>query len=171
MKPDVPHEIVIRPAREEDREFVAQFVSSLLQFGSPAWKDSGALAPGFRKVLADAVNNQHARAAVLIAQNEDGERLGFVSVRVRDDVAGVERAHVADLAVMEGARRVGVGRALMRAAEAWARERGLPVLSLDVWSTNQGARTFYRRLGYRPESLCLIKELDQSRPGRRTADR
>ena len=153
-------EIVIRPAREEDREFVAQFVSALLEFGSPAWKDSGALAPGFTRVLADAVSNQDARAAVLIARGGDGARLGFVSVVVREAIGGVERAHVADLAVIEGARRVGVGRALMRAAEAWARERGLAVLSLDVWSTNDRALSFYRRLGYRPESLCLIKELD-----------
>ena len=153
-------EISIRPARDEDREFVAQFVSSLLEFGSPGWNDPGSLAPGFRRVLADAVSNQDARAAVLIAQDDDGQRLGFVSVRVGEDVAGVERAHVADLAVMTGARRAGVGRALMQAAEVWARERGLPVLSLDVWSTNEGALTFYDRLGYRPESLCLVKELD-----------
>jgi ribosomal protein S18 acetylase RimI-like enzyme len=153
-------EIVIRPAREEDREFVAQFASSLLEFGSPGWKDSGALAPGFQRVLTDAVNNQGPRAAVLIAQHDDGERLGFVSVTVRHDVAGVERGHVADLAVIEGARRVGVGRTLMRAAEAWARDRGLPVLSLDVWSTNERALAFYHRLGYLPESLCLIKEVD-----------
>ena len=156
----VTDEIVIRPATDEDREFVAQFVSSLLEFGSPAWKDSGALAAGFREVLADAVSNQGPRAAVLIAHDAGGERLGFVSVKVREDVTGAERAHVADLAVTEGARRLGVGRALMLAAEAWARERGLPVVGLDVWSTNERAMAFYRCLGYQPESLHLIKELD-----------
>ena len=106
------------------------------------------------------MTNQGPRAAVLIAHDEDGERLGFVSVKVREDVNGVERAHVADLAVREGARRLGVGRALMRAAEAWARKQGLPVLGLDVWSTNERAMAFYRRLDYRAESLHLIKELD-----------
>ena len=162
FEPDVTDEIVIRPATEEDRDFVAQFVSSLLEFGSPAWKDSAALARGFRDALADAVSNQGPRAAVLIAQEQGGERLGFVSVKVREDVTGAERAHVADLAVGEDARRLGVGRALMRAAEAWAREQGLPVVGLDVWSTNERAMAFYRRLGYRPESLHLIKALDCS---------
>jgi len=156
----VTNGIVIRPASEGDRDFVAQFVSSLLEFGSPAWKDSSALAHGFRDVLADAVSNQGPRAAVLIALDKGGDRLGFVSLTVREDVTGVERAHVADLAVREGARRLGVGRALMRAAEAWAREQGLSVVGLDVWSTNERAMAFYRRLGYRPESLHLIKELD-----------
>lgn len=48
----------------------------------------------------------------------------------------------------------------MQAGEAWARERGLPSLSLDVWATNERALAFYRRLGYCAESLCLIKALD-----------
>ena len=50
----------------------------------------------------------------------------------------------------------GVGTALMRAGEAWARDRGLSTLSLDVWATNERALTFYRILGYDAESLCLI---------------
>jgi ribosomal protein S18 acetylase RimI-like enzyme len=48
----------------------------------------------------------------------------------------------------------------MKAGEAWARDRGLPELSLDVWSTNQRALAFYRRLGYCTESLCLVKRVD-----------
>jgi ribosomal protein S18 acetylase RimI-like enzyme len=156
---DVTDEIVIRPATEDDGDFVAQFASALLEFGSPAWKDSDALAPRFRKVLANAVNDQDPRAAVLIAQDGQGNRLGFISLKVRQEVTGGERAHVADLAVSEGSRRVGAGRALMRAAEAWARERQLSVIGLDVWSTNVRAIAFYRRLGYRPESLHLIRDL------------
>ena len=135
-------------------------VPSLLEFGSPAWEDVEALAPGFRDVLARAVSGQDPRATVLIAQGADAKLLGFISLRVREDVAGVERGHVADLAVTDSARRVGVGTALIRAGESWARERGLPLLSLDVWSTNDAALSFYRRMGYCAESLCLIKRLD-----------
>jgi ribosomal protein S18 acetylase RimI-like enzyme len=156
----VSDEVLIRAATDEDRDFVAEFVSSLLEYGSPVWKDAEALAPGFRSVLADAVSNQDARAAVLIAEDQHGERLGFVSVKMREDVTGAERAHVADLAVREDVRGSGVGRALMRAAEAWARAQGLAAVGLDVWSTNARAMAFYDRLGYRPESLHLIKELD-----------
>ncbi len=66
---------------------------------------------------------------------------------------------MADLGVIEDARRTGVGSALMRAGEAWARERGLPVMSLDVWATNERARAFYETLGYSAESSCLFKRL------------
>lgn len=48
----------------------------------------------------------------------------------------------------------------MEAAEAWAREQRLPVLVLDVWSTNERAIEFSCRVGYRPESLHFIKSLD-----------
>jgi ribosomal protein S18 acetylase RimI-like enzyme len=143
-----------------DRDFVMGLAASLLEFGSPTWKDAQALAAKFREVLGDAVTRGDSRAAVLIAQGAGDTPLGFVSLVVREDVAGVERGHVADLAVREEARKMGVGRVLMQAAEAWSRQRGLPALSLDVWSTNQRALAFYRRLGYGAESLCLVKALD-----------
>ena len=157
---DMTDRIVIRPARDSDLDFVVSLVSSLLEFGSPAWADVETLAPGFRDVLAHVVSSHDPRRTVLIAQAADETPLGFISLGVREDVTGVERGHVADLAVTENARMMGVGRALMRAGEAWARDRRLPVLSLDVWSTNDRALSFYRQLGYMAESLCLIKRLD-----------
>lgn len=151
--------IEIRAACEDDAGFVAGFASSLLEFGSPAWKDKDALAPGFAEVLTQAVRAKDSRSTVLIAQSTDGARLGFISLSVREAVGG-QRGHVADLGVIAGARRMGVGSALMRAGEAWARERGLRVLSLDLWATNERARTFYESLGYSPEQLSLFKRLD-----------
>jgi ribosomal protein S18 acetylase RimI-like enzyme len=159
-EPGMSDRIEIRPADSGDSDFVAGLALSLLEFGSPAWKNAEELAPGFRKVLAEAVRNQDQRSAVLIAEGESGTPLGFISLKVGRDLAGVERGHVADLAVSPTARHSGVGRALMQAGEAWARERGFTVLSLDVWSTNERALEFYRRLGYGAESRCLIKALD-----------
>ena len=153
-------QLLIRLAHEGDCDFIAGLVPSLLEFGSPAWDDAAAFAPGFRDVLVSAVRAQDARSTVLIAQGADGTPLGFISLKVGEDAVGVARGHVADLAVTTGARRIGIGTALMRAGEAWARERGLPAISLDVWSTNERALAFYRCLGYSPESLCLLKRLD-----------
>ncbi|MCL2419125.1 MAG: GNAT family N-acetyltransferase [Conexibacteraceae bacterium] len=151
---------LIRPAQERDCEFITGLVPSLLEFGSPGWDDANALAPGFRDVLAAAVRAQDPQSRVLVAEGADGTRLGFISLRVGTDAVGAARGHVADIAVIAEARRMGVGSALMQAAEAWARERGLPSLSLDVWSTNEPALAFYRRLGYTAESLSLVKPVD-----------
>jgi ribosomal protein S18 acetylase RimI-like enzyme len=153
-------EIVIRPANEHDRDFVVGLVPSLLEFGSPGWRDPGALRSGFAAMLVRALISQDHRAAVLIAQTRDETPLGFIALKVVDSIDGGERAHVADLAVAEIARRSGVGSALMGAGEAWARERGFDLLGLDVWATNDAALAFYRRLGYSVDSLTLVKRLD-----------
>lgn len=153
-------EVVIRPARGDDRDFVVGLVPSLLEFGCPVWRDPNALKPGFEEALARKLASQAPRAAVLIAQARDYTRLGFISLRVVESIEGGERGHVADLAVPESARGVGVGTALMQAGEAWTRDRGLDLLGLDVWSTNHAALAFYRRLGYSVGSLSLIKRLD-----------
>ena len=96
---------------------------------------------------------------MFIAEDEDEVRLGFVHLRVVEDVSGEDRGHVADLVVKRSARRMGVGRTLMDAAESWARERNLSLLSLEVWATNEGALMFYDSLGYQVDSLGLIKPL------------
>jgi ribosomal protein S18 acetylase RimI-like enzyme len=153
--------IDIRPAREDDIEFIAGLVPSLLEFGSPAWEQKEAFVSGFGEALARAVRDQDLRSSVLLAEGTDGTPLGFISLKVTRDVAGVERGHVADLAVAQSARRRGVGQRLMQAGEAWARERGFAALSLDVWATNEAALEFYRGLGYATESACLIKKLDR----------
>jgi ribosomal protein S18 acetylase RimI-like enzyme len=152
-------DVTIRPARTPDREFVAGLASTLLEFPSPAWTDPAAITGRFGEALARAVSDQDPRSTVLIAQDPEGTPVGFISLRVDRDAAGFPRGHVADLAVVEHARRMGVGTALMEAAETWASDRDLAMLGLDVWSTNDRALMFYRRLGYTPESLTLIKPL------------
>jgi ribosomal protein S18 acetylase RimI-like enzyme len=153
------HRFLIRPAQERDCEFIAGLVPSLLEFGSPAWNDAAAFAPGFRDVLIAAVRAEGPQSTVLVAEGADGTPLGFISLRVTADAVGAARGHVADLAVAADARRLGVGSALMEAGEAWTRDHGLATVSLDVWSTNERALTFYRELGYSAESLSLVKRL------------
>jgi putative acetyltransferase len=64
-------------------------------------------------------------------------------------------AHVADLGLMVARewRRRGVGRALMLAAEEWARAAGVTKLELHVFPYNEAALALYERLGYEREGL------------------
>lgn len=58
-------------------------------------------------------------------------------------------------------QRGGLGRRLVRAAEAWWKERGLPKGHLMVRDTNTGVIGFYQRAGYRVEpTATLSKRLD-----------
>jgi RimJ/RimL family protein N-acetyltransferase len=61
--------------------------------------------------------------------------------------------HVADLGLMvaAGHRRRGVGRALLQAAEDWARGAGIRKLELHVFPYNEAAIALYESCGYERE--------------------
>ena len=97
---------------------------------------------------------------VLIAESAV-EPLGFLLLldSLPDEVTGLPQAFVAYMAVEPHARRGGVGRALLGAAEALARERGLPHFSLMVTEDNAPARQLYAQAGYATERRLLSKTL------------
>ena len=113
-----------------------------------------------------------AASTLLVARGE-----GFALGRV----AGPE-AELLTLAVDPGARRRGLGRALVGAFEATAAARGAEEVLLEVAVTNAPARALYAGLGYvvvgrRPgyyrrvaappvDALVLRRALGAGRPGR-----
>lgn len=58
-------------------------------------------------------------------------------------------AFIEDIAVARAARGQGIGSALMRAAESWARQAGLRGLALETQDNNVLACRFYRKQGFR----------------------
>ena len=96
--------------------------------------------------------------AVFIAE-EDAEPLGLLEVAMRNFSDGCESMpvpHVEGWYVEPSARRRGVGRALMRAAEEWARERGFTELASDTEPWNDTSLAAHARLGF-VETERLVK--------------
>lgn len=57
-------------------------------------------------------------------------------------------------------RRLGLGRLIMEAAEAWLKARGVPKLNLLVRTSNKGVIGFYEALGYGlEETVAMGKRL------------
>jgi RimJ/RimL family protein N-acetyltransferase len=93
---------------------------------------------------------RYAHAAVFVAERDDGEIVGRLSVGRDPHPAS---AHVADVGLMVaiGARRQGVGRALLEAAAGWARQAGIRKLELHVFPWNEAAIALYEACGYERE--------------------
>lgn len=85
---------------------------------------------------------------VIVAEN-DGAVVGVLHVFERPALDKGCEAVVQALVVDDRARSQGVGEALMREAEAWARSRGLAATSLYTRVDRDRARAFYERIGYR----------------------
>lgn len=78
----------------------------------------------------------------LIARDEDGAPLGYLTGSLLPDAAEIFR-----IGVLPWQRRQGVGRALADAFFAEARAVGADRALLEVRESNSGARAFYARLG------------------------
>jgi ribosomal protein S18 acetylase RimI-like enzyme len=161
--------IVVRPIDpERDADAVAEALvdSSIhhtsLEPGRYEVLDPATVAADYRRGRQHPSGTPAAERATLVAEL-DGRLVGFVDVRVAHP-GGSHRplryGYVAEIAVAAPARRRGVGAELLRAAEAWARERGCTYAVLDYNVHNDDARRFYRdKMGYRPAGEIVLKEL------------
>ncbi|MCQ4160709.1 GNAT family N-acetyltransferase [Roseomonas sp. GC11] len=154
--------LVIRPARDDDRETLLAQTLGLNRFEHAITGDRRTDAEGARETL-DAVLARIAESQghALVAEQEGaviahlfltfGHHLPFVA----------ERAHgyVADLYVREPWRGQGIGRALLAEAERLTRARGLKRLLIGVVAGNDRAEEAYRRFGFAPYTRELIKRL------------
>ena len=161
MSNDVVYEI--RPARVDDLPLVIDLAVEVVLFStSPFRSVPAADIQRYRREdlqgLYQAILDDSFRAFVAI--NEE-ELLGHVLIHCghRDSATGVGQAWIYDLSVSPKYWSSGVGRALMKAAEAFASDKGMGAIGLGVTLSNERAVSFYRRLGYGDERLQMVKPL------------
>lgn len=151
--------IRVRPARGSDRSFVLETAARLADFGPPAWRTPEELVEGEARTLRDFFESPDDGSRLLIAETGE-QRLGFALVEELRDYFSLERhGHVGILAVTAGAEGHGAGAALLRAAEAWARDRGFGTLTLNVFSGNRHARAVYEHLGFEEDTVKYVKKI------------
>jgi RimJ/RimL family protein N-acetyltransferase len=81
--------------------------------------------------------------------DEGGQVVGGVFVQAEGGVAHL------GMAIVEGHRGGGLGRALLSAAVGWARDRGCHKVSLEVWPHNARARRLYENAGFTEEGYLV----------------
>lgn len=86
--------------------------------------------------------------AVLVFATTSGNLGGYVAIERRLTIERGDRGEIVALVVDAGARRHGIGRQLVAAAEDWARGQGLAELFLHSNIVRPEAHAFYPVLGY-----------------------
>jgi RimJ/RimL family protein N-acetyltransferase len=140
----------LRAARPTDGRPLAELFAAVRAEGRWLLTPSDALSqPSEAFYIAEMIRDSSALA--LVAEAASG--------LVGNLLVSVERAAVSDhvgtlsIAVAEGWRDVGIGTALVRAAQDWARDRGLLKVALSVFPDNDRAIAVYEHCGFVREGL------------------
>ena len=145
--------VVIRSATESDSDIMLRMfgaLDDLHTLNHPEVFCGASERPRPREFIAGLLSAPD--CAVLIAELER-RVVGQVVIRLRESsdhplLVRHRYGQIDDLFVCPEARRQGVGQALIRAAEAWARQSGVDSVELVVWEFNEPAHRLYRAHGY-----------------------
>jgi ribosomal protein S18 acetylase RimI-like enzyme len=159
MAPDPESPITIRPYSAADQPFLAR-VARRLHPGQTASPRDPAVVDRFFTALAAGRLLTEPGAEAFVA-TAGGEPVGVMELHPDADYfTGHPRAYIDILVVAPEAEGRGIGRALLRHAEAWARRHGCREVVLDVFATNEPAVAFYERCGYRADHIRMAKPVD-----------
>ena len=154
-------DVIIRPAKPADRSWILPIAPRLHDFGPPPWRPVSVMDAAVTRAIEKALLVPVPGSIVFAAEDAASRPLGFINLETHTDYfTGEEHGHVSDLVVMATAEHRGVGKALMAAAEEWARGLGFRLLTLNVFGANHGARKLYDRLGYQNDTAKMVKVLD-----------
>lgn len=158
LRKSLPLSVCIRRARADDDDFILSLVGRFVDFDLPAWRKRNDCANGIRRDLRRALEELPTFENLFIAEDQAGERLGFLRLqKTRDFFSGRANCHISDLAVAQGHDGKGVGRALLAHAQAWAKQQRCRLITLAVFPGNARACALYERAGFAPDLLRMAK--------------
>ena len=138
--------VVVRPARHSD-------IPTLARHRAALWPDASIdeHAVDATRMLEGKGYGPHP-SATFVAEMEDGSVVGFIETGLRSHADGCDPAHAVGYLegwfVEEGYRRQGIGAALVRAAEDWARELGCSEMASDTWADSETSQRAHEALGF-----------------------
>jgi GNAT superfamily N-acetyltransferase len=139
--------ISIRPAVDED---VVALASLSTQLGYPS--DANAMRERLRRVRDLEIGQ------VFVAVGAASRVVGWTHVVERFTLEDEPFVEIAGLIVDETARSAGVGAALLRVAESWAREQGHARMRVRSNVIRERAHEFYKREGYAEKKRQVVFE-------------
>jgi len=142
------NEIVIREAGLDELPRIADLKYQIHQVHVEGRPD---IFTPYKDLTAFAEHSAAKNCCLLLAEMA-GAPVGFAMLQYVDRPANPyikarKYVHVEEFCVDENHQCMGVGRKLMDALKALAREKGYPRIELDVWNFNEGAKQFYEAVG------------------------
>jgi aminoglycoside 6'-N-acetyltransferase I len=143
----------VRPAHASDHKVIAEMCALL-------WPDTS-LEEHQQEVdlLLKSGMSGTLPGAILVSHEDGGTLNGFIEVGLRSHADGCNPTQpvgfVEGWFVYEHLRGKGVGKALMHAAEAWARHHGCIEMASDTWIDHVVSQKAHRALGFKVVDRCV----------------
>ena len=173
MPADAPAGYDIRPATRRDQDLLAEMFRGFLEeqsdWGGMFGVESGAH-PEYTAMFARLLESQAGDGGVILVAETQVESapdsgfaspVGFLMATVASRPAFFHessRGRIEDAWVRPEHRRSGIGRALVEAAVAWARQQGAARMILQVARRNEAGLAFWREMGF--ETFMDVMERD-----------
>jgi ribosomal protein S18 acetylase RimI-like enzyme len=147
----------VRRATASDVDIVAPLFDAYRQF----YRKPADLALA-RRFIAERF--ERGDSTIFLAVDDGGASVGFVQLFPSLSSGAAARIFILnDLYVAPGARKSGVGRALLEAAAAFGRAEGAVRLTLSTELTNAPAQSLYEAAGWRADTDFRVYELALAR--------
>lgn len=155
----------IRKAEEHDIPALESLLSQVLQIHADARPDL--FLPHTAKYTTDELKDmlQDPRFPIFVDE-EGGKVLGYAFCQLQHrlhptNMTDIQTLFIDDLCVDQGARGKHVGKSLYRHVRRYAKEQGCYHVTLNVWSFNRNAISFYRHMGMEPMEYVMEDILDK----------
>ena len=114
--------------------------------------------------MANILANPDRSAAFVVSVDGQGV-VGFIEVHLREFAEGAKCSPVAfveGLFILPEQRRLGLAKALLKVAEAWAVSRGCNELGSDTQASNHLSIKVHKQLGFQEVErlVCFLKRLE-----------
>ena len=152
-------DIIIAKAQDSDRGFIFALAPRLAEVAKLSWHSEETVQKMQDDYMTEMLSKRSAQQILLIAKKSDLP-LGFIhACEHKDEISAEVCGTITLLAVSPSAQGLGIGKRLMTAAENWAKAQGYRLLHFEVFANNDKAYGFYQNLGFKAETLHMIKSL------------
>ncbi|ERJ12776.1 GNAT family N-acetyltransferase [Haloplasma contractile] len=151
----------IRKMKDQDVAFIIDLSTRFNEFEMMNWRDHEKMKQAQLEMAKEAVAKSDSDSDMYVVEDESKTPLGYLHMTKQIDYFTDEhKGYISSIVVSKAGEGKGIGKKLMKKAEQWSKEKGYKQLVLNVFSKNERAVEFYKKLDYESEIIKMVKELE-----------